>query len=51
MTDAQRIVDALEKMLEEAECNAEAYAEDRDIWYAKGIEAALSKAQSIAEGF
>jgi hypothetical protein len=51
MTTAERIVEALEEMHEAAKENASAYAEAQDIWYAKGIQAALSKAQSIAEGF
>ena len=51
MNTSQRIIEALEQLLQEAQDSAEAYGEDRDIYYAKGIEAALSKAQSIAEGF
>lgn len=51
MTDAERIVEALEEMLEEAEGAVEAYGEDRDVFFARGVREALSKAQSIAEGF
>lgn len=51
MTDVERIIDALQQMSEEADGGAEAYGEDRDIWYARGIQAALDKAQAIADGF
>lgn len=50
-TEGQRIVEALQKLLEEAESAVIAYGEARDKAYANGVRDALSRAQSIAEGF
>jgi len=51
MNDAQRIVEALEKLVEAADTDAESTGDDWDIAYAAAMSAALSKAQAIAEGF
>lgn len=51
MNTADKIIEAMESMSENADLAAEEYAEEQDIWYAKGVRDALSKAQSIADGF
>lgn len=51
MSDAQRIVEALEELSVAADVDAESTGDEWDIAYACAMSAALSKAQAIAEGF
>lgn len=51
MNIEERILEALEIMHEQAKQAAQDYAEEQDIWFARGIGAAKARVQSILDGF